>query len=238
MTEMAPKAMNRQPATKAGRKPSSKAAKAAAPHSRNAAPTQERLLSAAQAEFALHGYSGARIQRILSKAKANPRMLYHHFGSKSALYVAVLEAAFADLRRYELSLDVGDMQPLEGLLRLFDFMNDHFEANLALVSLIRNENLMKARFLKTSTKIREISSPVLAMVARFLERGAADRTLAANLDPLRVYILMAAICQFHLSNVHTLSALFDQDLSAPAWRAARKQDARQMMRAYLLAGRG
>jgi AcrR family transcriptional regulator len=203
---------------------------------KSSVPTRDRLLAAAQAEFAQHGFAGARVERILAKARANPRMLYHHFGGKSGIYVAVLETALASLRDHELQLDVDRSDPLDGLLQLFDFMNDHFEANPALVSLFTNENLQKARFMKTSAKIREMSSPVLAMIARFLARGVVDGRLAQNLDPLRVYILMVALGQFHLSNVYTLSVIFDRDLSAAAWRAARKTDARRMLRAFLQGG--
>ena len=199
------------------------------------ASTRDRLLAAAVAEFAQHGFSGARVERILSKARANPRMLYHHFGGKAGIYVSVLEEALADLRRHELSLDVDRADPLDGLLQLFDFMNDHFESHPTLVSLFTNENLLKARFMRTSARIKEMSSPVLAMIARFIVRGAETGRLAAPLDPLRVYVLMVALCQFHLSNVHTLSVIFDQDLTSAAWRKARKADARRMLQSFLRA---
>ncbi len=196
-------------------------------------PTRDRLMKAARTEFALHGFAGARIERILAKAGANPRMLYHYIGGKSELYVAVLEEALGDLRSHELRLDIEQADPLAGLLQLFDFMNDHFEGNQHLVRLLTNENLQKARFMKTSSRIREMSSPVLVMIARLLERGGAAGLLVPDLDPLRVYVLMVALSQFHLSNVHTLSVIFDRDLADPAWRAARKADARRMLESFL-----
>ena len=197
--------------------------------------TRERLLAAATAEFAQHGFAGARVERIVAKAKANPRMLYHHFGGKAEIYVAVLEAALGDLRAAELRLDVDRSDPLDGLLQLFDFMNDHFERNPTLVRLFTNENLLKARFMRTSARIREMSSPVLAMIGRFLERGIKSGRLTASLDPLRVYVLMVALSQFHLSNVHTLSVIFDEDLSDRAWRTTRALDARRMLQSFLAA---
>lgn len=202
---------------------------------RPGASTRERLLAAATSEFAQHGFAGARVERIVAKAKVNPRMLYHHFGGKAEIYVAVLESALAELRRAELSLDVDRAEPLAGLLQLFEFMNDHFESNPTLVRLFANENLLKARFMRTSDRIREMSSPVLAMISRLIERGAASGRLPPSLDPLRTYVLMVALCQFHLSNAHTLSVIFDRDLSAPAWRELRKRDARAMLHAYLCA---
>src|SRR6202046_5914667 len=49
----------------------------------------ERILSAAMREFAKHGFAGARVERIVSRADVSPRSLYYHFGSKRGLYDAV-----------------------------------------------------------------------------------------------------------------------------------------------------
>jgi AcrR family transcriptional regulator len=200
---------------------------------RTAEQSREQIMRAATAEFAAHGLAGARISRIVQKAGTNPRMIYEHFGSKSALYVASLENALAELRSEELGLDVEHLDPLEGLLQLFDFMNAHFERSGYLVSLLTTENLMKARYMKKSSRIREMSSPVLAMMERLLSRGAAEGKLTGDVDPLRLYVMMVALSQFHLSNVHTLSMIFERDLSKPEWRAKRKADARRMLASYL-----
>jgi len=201
---------------------------------RSAEQSRQEILRAATAEFATHGLAGGRISRIVQKAGTNPRMIYEHFGSKSALYVATLENALAALRAEELTLDVEHLDPLEGLLQLFDFMNGHFERNGHLVSLLRTENLMKARYMKKSARIHEMSSPVLAMTERLLSRGVAEGKLAAHIDPLRLYVMIAALSQFHLTNVHTLSSMFASDLSEPEWRAMRRADARCMLAAYLV----
>ncbi|MCG6206584.1 TetR family transcriptional regulator [Rhodopseudomonas sp. HC1] len=200
---------------------------------RSAEQNRAEILKAATAEFATHGYAGARITRIVKKSGSNPRMIYEQFGSKSALYVATLESALGALRTEELALEVMHLDPLEGLLKLFDFMNGHFERNGHLVSLLRSENTMKARHIRKSARIREMSSPVLMMTKRLLARGVAEGRLAADLDPLRLYVLIAALSQFHLANAPTLSAEFETDLSAADWRAARRADARKMLAAYL-----
>jgi AcrR family transcriptional regulator len=201
---------------------------------RSAEQNRAEILRAATAEFATHGYAGGRITRIVKKAGTNPRMIYEQFGSKSELYVATLESALGALRAEELTLDVEHLDPLEGLLKLFDFMNGHFERNLHLVSLLRAENLMNARYMKKSPRIHEMSSPVLSMTTRLLARGVAEGRLAADIDPLRLYVMIAALSQFHLANVHTLSKEFNVDLKDAAWRARRSHDARRMLAAYLV----
>jgi AcrR family transcriptional regulator len=77
------------------------------------------LLAAARAEFALRGYLGARIRSITDAAGVTAPVLYHHFGSKAGLYVAVTEqvndivlAAFDEHARDRVALT----DRIEGLL--------------------------------------------------------------------------------------------------------------------------
>ena len=97
---------------------------------------------------------------------------------------------------------------------------------------------MKVRYMKQSPRISEMSSPVLAMTERMLSRGVSEGKLAADIDPLRLYVMIAALSQFHLANVYTLSAEFEYDLSLPEWRAKRRADVRRMLASYLTDGIG
>ena len=58
--------------------------------------TSAAVLAAAVKEFAEKGYGGARIDSIARRAGANKRMIYHYFGGKEDLYLAVLESAYSD----------------------------------------------------------------------------------------------------------------------------------------------
>jgi AcrR family transcriptional regulator len=195
--------------------------------------SRERILRAATREFVTHGFAGARVSRIVGNAGSNPRMLYHYFGSKSQLYVAVLEEALGGLRRRELQIGIDRRDPREGLLQLFDFMSQHFEHSTYLVRLLSAENLLKAKYMRKSSRIPEMSSPVLTMIEQLIARGTQAGQLPPGLDGLRLYVLMVALSQFHLSNSHTLSVIFGRDLSDPAWRSNRAADARRMLAALL-----
>ncbi len=54
----------------------------------------DRILATAALEFAAHGFAGARVDRIARLADVNKAMLYYHFGSKQALYRALLRRTF------------------------------------------------------------------------------------------------------------------------------------------------
>ena len=65
---------------------------------RNPEASRARILDAARNEFVSHGLSGARVDRIANHSGVNKNLIYHYFGSKDALYLAVLEDIYAGLR--------------------------------------------------------------------------------------------------------------------------------------------
>ncbi len=50
-----------------------------------------QTFKAAEAEFARHGFGGARLDSIAARIKRSKRMIYYYFISKAKLYPAVLE---------------------------------------------------------------------------------------------------------------------------------------------------
>ena len=56
--------------------------------------TAAALFQASADEFAERGFEAAGVDRIAARAGVNKAMLYYHFGSKSAVYVAVLRDMF------------------------------------------------------------------------------------------------------------------------------------------------
>ena len=182
------------------------------PAVRDAEATKQRILRASRAEFARHGYSGARVDRIARAARANKRMLYYHVGNKDALYLEALEAAYADIRVAEQELRLEEMEPLKAIERLVRFTWDYFLANPEFIALLNTENLHKARHIKRSRHIGSMNSPVVATVGRILDEGVKRRLIRAGIDPIQLYISIAALCYFYLSNLHTLTVVFDGGL--------------------------
>jgi TetR/AcrR family transcriptional regulator len=60
-------------------------------------PRRDRILAAAEREFAIHGSAGARMDRIAAGAGVNKQLLFHYFGSKAGLQRAVVESVAARL---------------------------------------------------------------------------------------------------------------------------------------------
>jgi AcrR family transcriptional regulator len=57
--------------------------------------THAAVFRAAAQEFAERGFDAARVDRIATRARVNKAMLYYHYGSKQALYDAVLRDMFS-----------------------------------------------------------------------------------------------------------------------------------------------
>lgn len=187
-------------------------------HKRDAIATRARILKVAIAEFSAKGYSGARIAAIARRARINIRMIYHYFSGKDALYVTVLEYTLSQLRAEELQLDFSAVAPLEGLMQLFAFIDCHFSAHPELMQLLSSENLNKARFLQKSTVIPVMATPVLVLLERLLQRGAADGSVRPGIDALHFYVTLVSLAYFPKSNAHTLSGIFAADLLSPFWQ--------------------
>lgn len=200
---------------------------------RDAALTRAKLLEAAIDEFSNEGYSGARTERIARLAGTNIRMLYHYFGSKDDLYVAVLEAVMADLRHEELRLDPEAEEPLTGLLHIADFVDHHFATHPRLRKLLAFENLNEARHLARSNRIPEMSSPVIALIRRLLVRGVAAGVVRNGIDALHLYVAMVSLSYYGRAHAFTLSRIFNKDLQAAAWQKAHQKMTRQMVAAFL-----
>lgn len=85
---------------------------------RDAEATRARILAAAVTEFAAHGFSGGRVDRIAAEAASNVRMIYAYFGNKSGLFDAALSDAIVRMAA-EVPPDPADLPAWTG--ELFDF---------------------------------------------------------------------------------------------------------------------
>ena len=183
--------------------------------------TRARILEAARIEFAQRGLSGARVDQIAALAGSNKRMIYYYFDDKETLFLAALESAYAQIRRAEQSLKLTDLAPLEGMRRLVHFTWGYYLAHPEFITLLNSENLHGARHLKRSKEIRALHSPLVAMLDGLLARGQRAGVFRRGVDAVQLYISIAALGYFYLSNRHTLSTIFGRDLMRP--RALRER---------------
>ena len=179
---------------------------------RDRARTHARILRAARAEFMRHGYSGARVERISRTGRSSDRMIYYYFGSKKALYLAVLEAVYDELGEAESALAIDAGEPLEALVALIAFTWNYYLAHPEFVALLSNENLQRGRHVAKSAKVKQLSRPVLGILETILAEGSRQKVFRPGLDVKKVYLTLAALGYFYLSNRYTLSSFLGTDL--------------------------
>ena len=81
-------------------------------------PVPDRLLAAAADLFARDGFDAVSVRQITSRAKANLGAITYHFGSKEALYHAVIDRVGAHLADRFVAITAERGTPLERISRI------------------------------------------------------------------------------------------------------------------------
>ena len=184
--------------------------------------TRQRILAAATQEFASKGLEGARVDEIARRSGANKNMIYHYYGSKDGLFQAVLEEMYGTIRAHQTDTKLSNLSPVEAARLLVESMFDVFCKFPEFISLLQSENLVKARHVRRSRKIAALYNPFAVMLRGLLRRGSREGVFRASIDPIDLYVSIASLAAYHISNRYTLSALFGIDIGlAPAVRRRR-----------------
>jgi hypothetical protein len=85
-----------------------------------------------------------------------------------------------------------------------------------------------------SSRVQEMNSPLVQTLAEILERGREDGLFRGGIDPVQLYVSIAGMAYFYLSNNHTLSAIFGRDLMTPKARHERLSHMCEVILGYVL----
>jgi AcrR family transcriptional regulator len=219
-----------KPAKTDSRRP---ARRCTAAHRRDARASRDTILAAATSVFAEKGLGGARVDEIAERAGVNKALLYHYFASKEALFGAVLESTYEAIRGAEAQLELETLPPREALARLVDFTWTYYLEHPEFIHLVNGENLYRAEHLKQSEGLTRLHHPLVARIRSILKRGVASGTFRGGVDPVQLYVTIASLGYFYLSNAHTLGVVFERDLLSPRACAARRRHIREVVESYL-----
>ncbi len=180
-----------------------------------AAATRENILRAATKVFAKHGFAGGKVDQISKAAKSYDRMIYYYFGSKEALYIAVLEETYRRFNAAEAKLVLDVAQPVASLQAVIRFMWAYYRKHPEFITLLNTENLHRGRHIAKSLRAHEYSSAAVKVLGDVLEGGVRRGVFRADVAARDVYLMIAALGYFYLSNRFTLSAFLGEKLDAP-----------------------
>jgi TetR/AcrR family transcriptional regulator len=94
------------------------------------------------------------------------------------------------------------------------------ENNPNAIRLLNEENKHRGKYVRKSTRVRDLYNPLVETLSFILERGRKDGVFRAGLDPAIVYLTLSSLCYHYLSNQYTLEIALDRDLSSPGSRKA------------------
>jgi AcrR family transcriptional regulator len=177
--------------------------------------TRDSILKAATKVFAKHGFDGGRVEQISKAAKSYDRMIYYYFGSKEGLFIAVLEQMYARFNDAESDLRLPADDPIASLEAIVQFMAGYYQKNPEFVTLLNAENLHRGKHIAKSLRAREYSSPAIAVLDGVLKGGAARGLFRSDVLARDVYLMIAALGYFYISNRFTLSAFLGEELEDP-----------------------
>ena len=145
-------------------------------------PARERLLASAASIFAKRGYAGASMAEIAAEADISKSTVFHHFGSKRALYLAVIETAAQDFAA-TLETVLEKTGPLDE--RLVDFQCQHMGhilSNELVTDLVLRE-LQKSQSTESVHLVRDVLSANFMRLVDFISEAQSQQLLNEALDP-------------------------------------------------------
>ena len=182
------------------------------------------ILRAAIQEFAEQGEAGARMDAIARAAGVNKALLHYYFGSKEALYGAVLEEIFTGVIEGDLAVLKGPGSPGQRLLRYFLAHFDHLAASSCSGRLLGHE-MLRARAGQPS-RISEIVKicfgPLHVALGETLAEGMARGELR-QVDPGTVLLSLIGANVFYFMSGPFSREISGRDPRDPAMLARQRR---------------
>lgn len=158
--------------------------------------TKKQILDAAEAEFAKHGLSGARIEAIAKGAGVTTAMIHYYFENKEGLYKTVLQRPATETHDLLEQLELEKLPPPEALKSLIRVAIAYEAAHPFRGMLwFQEANQNQGKYFKLGNWQK-----TFAHIIKVLERGVAEGTFR-QLDPFLVCLQIAGICTFYF-NAH------------------------------------
>jgi TetR/AcrR family transcriptional regulator len=198
--------------------------------------TQQRILQVATREFSAKGYDGARVDDIMRIAKVSKNLIYHYYGSKERLFIAVLESAYEGMHAYQTRWPLDVASPTDGIRKLVQSTFKYWHDSPEFIGLLNSENFHKGQHLRKTKLTKAGYSGLMKNIANLLKEGERSGDFRAGVDPVELYISISALAYHYLSNRYTLAYLLDRKLSTEEDMKARTAHIEDLILGYLRYG--
>lgn len=172
----------------------------------------ERILAAAEALFAEQGYDAVSMNAIAARAGVSKANIFHHFSSKNALYLAVLQAACRESCERLEHFESGEGSFVE---RLGAFAQNHLQSILGHAHIARL--VLRDMMEKGPDYHRELAEQVFgrnfSKLVEIIRDGQQRGELRADIDPAAVAVMLIAANVYFFQARETLRHLGDIDFA-------------------------
>lgn len=189
---------------------------------RNAAATKERLLDAAEAEFAAKGFPGARLKAIADAASVQPALIAHYFGDKEGLYKAVLDRALAVAADGSWSILERFHDPRELVEAFVDFLIDLHARSGPLLAILRHEAMAGGTAAGLAV-LRERNRPLFEAIQREIERLQRRGKIRAGVDARELVLATMGMTVYPFQDAALLEVVWPGPSDAAADALARRK---------------
>lgn len=191
------------------------------------------ILAAATREFSQKGFDGGRMDDIAKAASVSKNSLYYHFGSKDELFLAVLEEVYTTIRGRHNEVSLRGLPPDEAMRKLVRHTASIWIEYPEFGRLLASENLQEARHMRQSRAILTMYNPLVENIRLLLAAGVAEGVFRDDVNPIDLYISVAALSAYYIAHHHSFDALFHENLMAPARLEERISHAEEMILGFL-----
>jgi hypothetical protein len=112
----------------------------------------------------------------------------------------------------ESALQINAKDPAAALVAIVDFTWAYYLAHPEFITLLNTENLHEGKHLKKSRQMSALVSPAVGQLDQILAEGVTQGLFRCGVRARDLYIAIASLGYFYLSNRHTLGAFLDEDL--------------------------
>jgi AcrR family transcriptional regulator len=159
--------------------------------------TRDRILEAAAAEFAAHGYAASGVDRIARRARVNKAMIYYHFESKLDLYTAILRDVYLPVGDRVVSIaaqHVDARAKLDGVVEaLVEATGDHPH----FLPILMRELVEGGRHLGRDTL--QLMGRIFGLVSGIIAEGVDQGAFAPMHPALAYFSLLGPLVMFRVS---------------------------------------
>ena len=141
-------------------------------------------------------------------------MIYYYFGNKERLFAEVLKTIYRRMNEAETALKVDTDNPIAAITAVIHFTWQYYLDHPEFITLLNTENLHKGKHLQEASRVDELLPPGVSIIGQILKDGEQKGLFRAGVEPRDLYIAIAALGYFYLSNRSTLSAFLGENLMA------------------------